>query len=207
MTSKLVVAAGGVTVMLGVGGIAYMAGREAVEPRALRPSTSTTSLLAGKAAADDFVEVRHEQAGFAISYPKAWSRLESADREVVLVAAEKNVDVNQGGSILTRAIDLPAEVGADQLGEARQGTDAIVAKSPGVELKAQPTRLDLGGLPGYFYFYTFSDATTGERGAHSHYFLFKGKTMITIVFQALPDTDFVRLAPIFDQIATSFHVL
>ena len=48
---------------------------------------------------------------------------------------------------------------------------------------------------------------SGLVGAHSHYFLFKGSTMISIIFQALPDGHFARLAPLFDRVAGSLRVL
>lgn len=177
-----------------------MAGRRTVEQLPISASSTTTGR------GSELLEVRNERAGFVISYPKAWARLEAADPQVILVASEKGEQASQGGSILTRVIDLPDRVEAEHLDEAKKSTDGIVAKNPSVELKAQPARLDLGGVPGYFYFYTFVDTGTGQRGVHSHYFLFKGAKMITIVFQALPDTDFVRLAPTFDQVAASFRI-
>lgn len=192
----------GLAAVVGIGATAFMVGQQAVEPPegSARSPTPTTSTGGG------LVEVHNQPAGFFISYPKDWSRLESADPQVTLVASEHGGEAPRGGSILTRVIELPHEVGADHLSEAKKSTDGIVAKNPSVELRAEPTRLDLGGVPGYFYLYTFEDAGTGQRGAHSHYFLFKGARLITIVFQALPDTDFVRLAPTFDQVAASFRV-
>ena len=74
-------------------------------------------------------------------------------------------------------------------------------------LKAEPTETEQGGLPGVYYLYTFRDPVSGLRGAHSHFFLFKGQTMISLVFQALPDGDFGRLAPLFDRVAGSLRVL
>jgi hypothetical protein len=59
------------------------------------------------------------------------------------------------------------------------------------------------------YFYTFTDSATGAKGAHTHYFLFKDKLMISLVFQGLPEDEFVRLAKakLFDRVANSFRVL
>lgn len=42
---------------------------------------------------------------------------------------------------------------------------------------------------------------------HSHYFLFKGAAMISVVFQALADGDFPRLAKLYDAVIGSFRVL
>jgi hypothetical protein len=156
---------------------------------------------------DGLVEHRVESAGFAISYPEKWKRLEAKDRDVVLLASELELDDQAGGSILARVSDLGIEVGPGQIAEARKVTDALVAEVEGVELQAEPTQIEQGGLPGYLYSYTFLDPVSGERGAHSHYFLFKDKTMLSLVFQAIPQDDFVRLADVFDQVAGSLHVI
>jgi hypothetical protein len=80
----------------------------------------------------------------------------------------------------------------------------VVKSGRGVKLIAPPQRSDLGGLPGYFYLYSYRDGD-GRRGAHSHYFLFKGDTMFTIVFQAVPEGRLPELAPVFDRIARTFR--
>jgi hypothetical protein len=156
---------------------------------------------------DELVEFRADQAGFALSYPKAWVRATAPNPQIVLVAAEHDPAKNQGGSILVRVTPLDAPVGKAQLPEARQATDAIVASAEGVALRADPVETEQGGLPGLYYLYTFRDPLSGLTGAHSHYFLFKGPTMISVVFQALPDGDFARLAPLFDRVAGSLRVL
>jgi hypothetical protein len=76
-----------------------------------------------------------------------------------------------------------------------------------VKLLAEPTIVHQGGLPGYFYFYSFRDPATGVEGVHSHYFLFKGSTMISLVFQALPKDAFKGLADLYDDVIGSFRVL
>ncbi len=60
-------------------------------------------------------------------------------------------------------------------------------------------------MPGYYYLYTFIDGETGAEGAHAHYFLFRGRNMYTLVFQALPSDGFSRLSGVFDQIAASLQ--
>ena len=156
---------------------------------------------------DELAEFRDDQAGFALSYPKTWVRATAPNPQIVLVAAEHDPAKNQGGSILVRITPLDTPVEKAQLLEARKVTDAIVASSDGVTLKAQPTETEQGGLPGFYYLYTFRDPVSGLSGAHSHYFLFKDKTMISVVFQALPEGDFSRLAPLFDRVAGSIRVL
>jgi hypothetical protein len=171
------------------------------------PATQARSVETAPAPADELVEFRDDQSGFALSYPKAWIRAIAANPQIALVAAENDPAKNQGGSILVRVTPLDAPVAKAQLAEARKATDAIVASSDGVALKAEPTETEQGGLPGLYYLYTFRDPVSGQTGVHSHFFLFKDKAMISLVFQALPQGDFVRLAPLFDRVTASLRAL
>jgi hypothetical protein len=201
-TAKRAALAGCVLLAAGAGGMWLSAGRPAHAPRM---AASTQAAGEKSASTADLAEFRAEQAGMALSYPKDWLRPTSADSQVVFVAAEKDPAQNQGGSILVRVTGLGAPVTKDQLGEARKLTDAVVASGEGVELKAEPAETQQGGLPGLYYLYTFRDPVSGQRGAHSHYFLFRGNTMVSLVFQALPQDDFGRLAPVFDRVAGSLR--
>jgi hypothetical protein len=205
VTLKRAGLAGIVVVATGAGGIGLLAGRQAADsPRTANAMEAPSGVAAS---GGDLVEFRHEQAGLAISYPKSWVRPPSSDPQIALLAAEKNPVANQGGSILVRVTALTATVGREQLGEARKATDAIVASGEGVELEAEPAEITQGGLPGLYYLYTFQDPVSGRRGAHGHYFLFRGQTMVSLVFQALPEEEFIRLAPLLDRVADSFRVL
>lgn len=197
--------AGFMVVATGAGGALLLAGCRSDD--APRTTASTESRSGQTDSADELVEFRHEEAGFALSYPKAWVRPRSSDPQVALLVAEKDPAANQGGSLSVRLTTLEAAVGKEQLGAARTVTDAIVASGDGVEVEAEPAKIDQGGLPGFHYLYTFHDAVTGQRGVHSHYFLFQEKTMVSLVLQAMPDNDFSRLARLFDRVADSFRVL
>ena len=213
VTGKRIALAGLVLLATGAGGMWLSAGRHADAPRmaaSTQPRSGDSSSTASgtpRASTGALVEFRDEHAGFALSYPTGWMRPVSSDPQVAFVTAEKNPAQNQGGSILVRVTALEAAVGKEQLGEARKATDAIVASAEGVEIKANPVETEQGGLPGLYYLYTFRDPVSGQRGAHSHYFLFRGRTMISVVFQALPQDDFGRLASLFDRVAGSFRVL
>ena len=193
---------GGVLVV----GIAVAARRRSVDSskksvaKALASTTSST-------VAGSLVEFRDDKAGWAISYPKAWNRLQSQDAAVALVVSEKPPEANTGGSILARNLVLGAPVDESKLPAAKEVTDKIVTGGEGIQMLAQPTVVHQGGLPGYFYFYSFKDPTTGQEGVHTHYFLFKGSTMISFVFQALPKENFQGLAHLFDEVIGSFRVL
>lgn len=187
-------------------GVAFAAGNRAVDSPKPAASSQTTTPTSSQATGG-LLEFRDEKDGFAISYPRNWLRFESKDPSVVLVVSEKPVAQNSGGSILARTVTLANPVGQEQLPEAKKITDSIVTSGPGVELKFEPKAISQGGLPGWLYLYTFADQASGQRGVHSHYFLFKDKTMISIVFQALPESDFSRLAPVFDNVIETFRVL
>jgi hypothetical protein len=182
-------------------GIAVAAGRSSVDsPK--KPTTTTASTVPG-----GLVEFRDDKAGWAISYPKNWNLLQSNNPDVVLVVSEKPPELNNGGSILARDLTLGAPVDEAKLPAAKEVTDKIVTGGEGIQMLAQPTIIHQGGLPGYFYFYSFKDPATGQEGVHTHYFLFKGSTMISFVFQALPKDNFQPLAHLFDEVIGSFRLL
>jgi|SRR5581483_1138637 len=187
--------------------IAVAAGRRSVDSAKKTVATQSTGTTAPTAPPGDLVEFKDEKAGWAISYPKAWNRLESKDSDVVLVVSEKPPAANTGGSILARDLTLGAAVDDSKLPAAKEVTDKIVTTGQGIQLLAQPTVIHQAGLPGYFYFYSFKDPATGQEGVHTHYFLFKGSTMISFVFQALPKENFQGLAHLYDEVMASFRVL
>jgi len=191
-----------------VAGVAFVLGNSSVDsPK--KPAAGQATATTGSqppASAASLIEFREEKAGWTISYPKEWNRLEPKDADIALVVSEKPVEQNSGGSILARNLTLGAPVSDANLAAAKEVTDRIVT-GDGIEHITQPQVLHQAGLPGYFYFYRFKDPASGQVGVHSHYFLFKGSTMISFVFQALPDADFQRLANLFDQVIASFRAV
>lgn len=187
-----------------VGG-AFLAGKSFVDEPEKTPASQTSASTAAPAAGR-LIEFRDEKAGWAISYPNGWNRLEPKDTDVALVVSEKPAEQNTGGSILARDLTLGAPVNDGNLAAAKEVTDRVVT-GDGIQHITEPTVIHQAGLPGYFYFYTFKDPASGQEGVHSHYFLFKGSTMISFVFQALPKDDFQRLANLFDAVIGSFRVL
>lgn len=147
-------------------------------------------------------EFRNDQVGFALSYPTSWVQLKTDDPQVLLLASD-----GPENSFLVRALELPQPVGQQELPAAKQLTDRIVGANKTAQMIFEPRAIELGGLPGYWYFYSFKDEATGQQGAHSHYFLFKGKTMLTLVFQTVPLGRFQAFAPTVDQITGSLHML
>jgi hypothetical protein len=148
----------------------------------------------------DLVAFQDPAGTLAGSYPSSWHRLLSPDPQVVVIAAS-----NDGASFQVRKTPLDAQVSAANLGAVKKLTDQVVRSGKRVTYLRQPQRVTLAGLPGYLYLYTFDDTSTGQRGAHAHYFLVQGTTMVTLVFQALPADRMLSLAPLFDRIAATFR--
>lgn len=161
------------------------------------PSTDRPS----EEAPEDLVEFTSDEGGFAISYPKRWERIETppdSPTKLVVTADEKN-------SLKVSTVNLGFSVGSEELAGMREYTSRIVNSGDDIDVVAGPSRVELDGLPGHVYIYTFTDPDTGETGVHSHYFLFDGDTMFTLVFQALPQEHYEELAPLFDTIAETFR--
>lgn len=196
---------GGVVALVLLVAGSFLAGKAMVDsPKQPAAGKSTATTTASPTA--ELVEFRDDKNGWAISYPKSWNRLQPKEAEVALVVSEKPAEQNTGGSILARGLTLAAPVTEGNLAAAKEVTDGIVT-GDGIRHITEPKVVSQAGLPGYFYFYSFKDPASGQEGVHSHYFLFKGSTMISFVFQALPKDDFQRLANLFDEVIGTFRVL
>lgn len=150
-----------------------------------------------------FVRYQDPQGRFAISYPQSWQRLPSSDPQVALVLRAGPASQD---SVLVRIVQLAKPVDLAHLDGAHQVTDALVRGSDVRVLVERP--ITLNGMPGFYYLYTFGQPGSGRFGIHAHYFLFASPTTVDVlVCQALPDTDFVTLAPLFDQVAQSYQAL
>jgi hypothetical protein len=165
-------------------------------------NTGKTSDTGTKALPAGFSQFRSDQAGIELAYPSTWTKLTPKDPQILLLLANGTQD-----SVLVRSSELQEAVGPQQLPAARQVTDKLVLSNKTVQMITEPKQIELGGLPGFFYFYSFKDANSGQEGAHSHFFLFNDKTMISMVFQTLPRERFASTAPTFDKIAASFHAV
>ena len=150
--------------------------------------------------ASAFSRFTSDKQGFSIDYPKDWG---------VYTAENGAVDLDAGGGdavsvSLLRRTDVATTV--ENLANIKAVTDGIVASNKSAQiLKVQAIMVD--GMPGYYYLYTFTDGETGAEGAHAHYFLFRGRNMYTMIFQALPSDGFARLSSVFDQMAESLRTV
>jgi hypothetical protein len=181
-----------VVVLLGTCG--WVIGRELTSSSAAHHRHPT-------AAAPSFASFKDPSGLFQGDYPSTWKRVQTGNPSIVLLAQGPN-----GASYLVQKSTVTAPVGLANLAAAKKFTDRVVHSGSQVKLLRPPIELTLGGLPGFLYLYTFADPSTGDIGAHAHYFLFDGKTVITLVFQSLPSNTFEAEAPLFDQIAKTFTV-
>src|SRR5207237_10695321 len=126
---------------------------------------------------------------FRISYPPSWHRTTDAQGALDLhVSGRDAVSISE--------FTLAAEVNTTNVADMRAVTDAVLS-APSAHLTVLASQVvQVGKLTGLYYLYYFPAGA--EQGVHAHYFLFSGKQMYTLVFQALPVADFDSLANTFD---------
>lgn len=197
IAAALVAAAAAVAIGVTIGGAAGNRVESSV-PRPASPPAGKPAPAPGEPP-PGFVRFREDQGRFSIAYPADWDVRRGTTGDIELIATK-----GRKASLLARSVPLAFEVEPAELPATKRLTDQIVGSGKGVVLLAETRRIELGGLPGWFYFYVFRDGS-GRRGTHSHYFLFQGATMITLVFQTLPAQDFPRYATTFDRIAGTFR--
>ncbi len=199
---RVLVIAIGVLLALGLGTSAAIFVPQLFTSDPPAKAANTANATSPKSKPAGFTEFRSEEGGFELAYPSTWTKLSPKDPQVLLLLSQGTQD-----SFLVRASELQQPVGPEQVPAFRPVTDQLVTSNKSVQLGAEPRQIELGGLPGLFYFYSFKDPATGQEGAHSHFFLFNGKKMISLVFQTLPKERFAESAKTFDQITASFQAL
>lgn len=148
-----------------------------------------------------FVTFDDPKAGFSIAYPSTWKRLNAPDKEIRLLIAD-----GTRASLLIRVAPVGLTVTRGTLGIVRKLTDSLVFADRSVKLLSQPEAITLDGLPGYRYLYTFGAGSARRRGAHVHYFVFRDKRLITLVFQVPGVGALKRDLGTLDRLVGTFHV-
>ena len=160
-------------------------------------AASATSTPSGAA------QMRHidRAAGFQIDYPDSWRQYRPSDPRVQYLIGPDDRDFVQ-----VRVISpLPASFGTGETQAMKKVSDALLAGQP-IDI-VQENQTTVAGVPGYQYVYTFRDPASGATGAHIHVFLFQGNRLVTLVFQALPESRLTALAKTYDAVLASFRVL
>jgi hypothetical protein len=148
-------------------------------------------------------QMRHidRSAGFQIDYPDSWHQYRPSDPKVQYLVGPDDHDFVQ-----VRVIQpLPASFGPGDTQAMKKVSDALLSGQP-INI-VQETQTTVGGLPGYQYVYTFKDPASGQTGVHIHVFLFQATRLITLVFQALPESRLQSLARSYDAVLASVRVL
>ena len=178
---------GALAAILALAGGVFL-GRKVIEGKTPKPSSPQNSRF-------------HEPiTGVSIAVPPNWTRLRTPDTEVrLLVAADAST------SLLLRVTKSGLDAVTNKsLPIVKQYTDTLLRQDTRATQLSAPIAIDLGGLPGWRYRYTYS-SKDGSSGAHVHYFLFKNGRMIQLVFQAVPPDRLDALEPAFDRIAGTFR--
>ncbi len=136
------------------------------------------------------------QAGISLSYPAGWQPLETADPEVRLLAA-----AGPSASLSLRVSNTEIdEVTQDSLPFVKSLTDELLGADQRARQLSPAEAVVVGGLPGWRYRYTYT-GTDGAVGAHVHFFFFKPRKLIQLVFQTVPATQLSTVEPTFERIA------
>lgn len=136
------------------------------------------------------------QTGFTVEYPRSW-------RQVDVPLSDYRLALDGGNNVAftVRVVAVAEAASTANLQNFKAVTDGLVGLNNSVTILKQQA-VTYNGMLGYYYFYTFRDGPV--EAVHAHYFLFSGKKMNILVFQAFPD-DFPRLAATFDRVAESFR--
>lgn len=164
----------------------------------------------------EFVDFRDEEGGFALSYPATWVPRSASDSQVRFLASS----TDNRNSALVRVTPFDREEALSQLREQLDQevtpldlniriTEQRVREGQDVqEVLLGPEIVELADRRASYYVYTFDAAADSTQlGVHAQYFLFESDRMITVVLQAIPPSEFTRLANTFDRIAGSFELL
>ncbi len=134
--------------------------------------------------------------GFSISYPSTWEQVPDSTAPLLVVDPK----TKNGFDVEVYQLARPVDTG--NISEIKKVTDTILAGAAIRMVTEKP--ITLNGLPGYYYFYLYKDPSTGLVGANSQEFVFQGRKLTDITFQALPYTNFGPLGATFDKIANSY---
>lgn len=136
---------------------------------------------------------------FRLRFPASWSTRDVGGADVRLLAGPGGGDL-----ISVRVVTLDTgSTAAPTPASLRPYLDTIV-QEPTVKV-VRRDQIVMDQMPGWYYVYTFADSSTHAEGIHAQYFIIRGSQLYSITFQALPASDFSRLAPTYQQVANSIR--
>lgn len=196
--SRAVKATSAVVALLALAGCSSGADKTSASKK--KAASATTTTVAPKIElTDKNSKVFHDdQWAFSIRYPKSWTQIPPPGGQELVLRLGDTADL-----VSIRVTQTDAVITAANLGDVKAFTDGVVGS--GNVRVLQQRAVSVNGMPGYYYLYNFTDTDSGQQGVHAHYFLFQGRKMQQLVFQALPVDDFTKLAGIFDAVVNSFQ--
>ncbi len=157
-----------------------------------------------------------DASGFRMMYPTAWSRRESVDSTVVIDRSDQGLDpvslrftglldlsAGDHGSVRVEFDRTAKPTYEAELTIVKPITDLVVSQDQAPRVLRQ-RQITVDGMPGNYYFSTFTDES-GQEGACSRYFLFRGDRMYIVTLRAVPSDEFAPLAGVFDQIVDTIR--
>jgi hypothetical protein len=191
-----------IAAVLAIGVGAYVLGQKQAQDAAAPPTTATSTPPATAfTVPKDFIPFDDKETGIQLAVPKDWVAYSTRDLDAsyrLLVGVPDAKD-----NLRVRMNAYSQAVTMDNIKDQQAVVDSIFAQEK-IEILAReiPT---VNGMPALYYVYKFADKD-GEPGFHAHFFVFQGRKMVSLVFEAVPEARFTLLAPVFDQIANSLQV-
>ena len=151
----------------------------------------------------EFATLTDPETGVKLSVPQNWAQYstkELKDKAIRLIVGIPNT----GDTVVVRVNSYSTEITEANLADQKNVFDQLLGAEDIEVFVNEMTKLN--GMPALFYVYRFTDAATGTTGIHAHYFVFQGRKMVSLIFQALPEPRYQTLASTFDRIANSLEV-
>ena len=159
----------------------------------------------------DMATIEDREGGFSIKLPDNWQFFEQQqqDPQIRMVVGEPGTQNNLRIRIspLAEPVVIDNTTPDNVLAEFQAQFDKFIDDGENVREVLQRQRVNINGVHGWWYLYSFNDSRGQEEGIHSHFFLMAGDKMYVLVFQVLPTSNYQRYARTFDQIITSFRLL
>lgn len=218
------------TVVLGTG--AYVLGLKVVEERVGTPEevggeqASGADEVSTDPGDEQKVTIRDEQAGVSIEVPESWTIFTDNSDEALPVNALSGPEGDQIVEDDPLHVRLIAGISEDNVMSMRvkplleeippkedlsveelqvmQGYIDRYLIGPEVPV-AEKNPTNVQGKLAWRYIYPYEDSQTGQEGIHIHYFIFDGAKVTSLVFQALPSEALRELAPIYNDVLSTYQ--
>jgi hypothetical protein len=160
---------------------------------------------------EDYATIEDPEAGFTIKLPRDWMffEQEQADPAIRMVVGAPGTQNNLRMRVtpLEAPVVINSETPESVIAELQAQFDQYIDQGESVKEVLQRQRVNINGVQGWEYLYTFTDEPTGDEGVHSHFFLLGGERLYVLVFQVLPASNYEDYARTFDEIITSFQLI